>query len=142
MIKKITLFSAIALLLMALPIMAQGEKTAAPATKGEHANFEGTLVCMGCALKKGEGARAECAEFGHKHAIQTEDGKLISLLENKYSADLLKGGDYHNKPIKAHGIFHASANTLDVEMFTIDDQKKGWCDHCKSMDGCPFKEKM
>ncbi|UCC80309.1 MAG: hypothetical protein JSW64_02825, partial [Candidatus Zixiibacteriota bacterium] len=40
----------------------------------KHASFEGKLVCLACTLKNEEGARAECRNFGHTHALQTEDG--------------------------------------------------------------------
>ncbi len=75
------------------------------AVKAKHANFEGTLVCLGCSLKKGEGARAACKANGHTHALKTKDGRYINFLANQYSEDLLKGEKYHNKEMKIHGIF-------------------------------------
>lgn len=107
--------------------------------KAEHANFEGTLVCLGCSLKKGEGARAACKASGHTHALKTKDGRYVNFLTNQYSEDLLKGEKYHNKEMKVHGIYHASANILDVESFNVDGKDKSWCGHCKSMDACMAK---
>ena len=103
---------------------------------GEHATMEGTLVCLGCSLKKEDGANAACKSYGHTHALKTKDGNYISFLENKFSADLIKGEKYQNKPIQVHGLFYAKANTLDVESFSVDGQKKSWCDHCSAMDAC------
>lgn len=108
-------------------------------TTGEHATIKGTLVCLGCSLKKAEGANAACSVFGHTHALKTEDGKYVSFLQNKFSKDLLNGEKYHNKTVEVHGVYFASANLLDVENFTADGKKKAWCDQCSSMDGCSIK---
>ena len=107
--------------------------------KAEHKTFDGTLVCLGCDLKKAEGARAACSVFGHNHALKTKDGQYINLLENQYSKDLIAGEKYHNKPMQLQGIYYANARTLDVESFTVDGKQNGWCDHCKGMDQCPYK---
>jgi len=119
---------------------AQTEK-AAIAQKGNHASFEGQLVCLGCDLKKAEGARAACTAYGHKHALKMKDGGYISFLENDFSKDLINGEKYHNDSITVTGVFHDKANVLDVETFTVNGEKKGWCNHCKAMDGCPFMGK-
>ena len=100
------------------------------------ATFEGTLVCQGCDLKKSEGARAECSAFGHKHALKTKDGRLVNFLENQYSADLIKGGDYHMKNLAVSGTYYPGANMLDLESFTMGDKKQSWCEGHKEMDGC------
>lgn len=110
------------------------------AMKANMQTFEGTLVCVNCTLKETEGARAECKVSGCQHSIKTADGKYINLLENKYSRDLIKGGDMHNKPIKITGTFFADAQMLDVQSFTIDGKTKSWCDHCSAMDECMAKK--
>jgi len=133
MLRKISLVLMLMLFVTSIPLMAGEEKTK-PA--GEKATMEGTLVCLGCTLKKTEGARAACTEFGHTHTLKTADGKFVNFLENKYADDLLKGEKYHNKEIKVSGIYHASANVFDVESFTVEGKKKTWCNHCKAMDGC------
>jgi hypothetical protein len=73
---------------------------------------------------------------GHTHALKTTDGKYINFLPNEYSADLLKGEKYSKKKLAVHGIYYANANQLDVESFTVDGKKMGWCNHCSAMDGC------
>ena len=133
MLKKVSLIFVMMLMITSLTLTA-GEQKAM--NMGQKATFEGTLVCLGCTLKSEEGARAACKEFGHTHALKTEDGKFINFLENKYSQDLLKGEKYGNKKITVRGIYHASANLMDVESFTVDGKMKTWCDHCKAMDGC------
>jgi hypothetical protein len=144
--RKVTLLLLMfAFLAISVPVAACGNDDAKQikASKIENASFEGTLVCVGCDLKKTEGARAACKTTGCTHTIKTADGQYINLLENQYSADLIKGGDYHNKPIKVEGVYFAKANMLDVKSFTIDGQQKSWCGHCGRMDGCMIsKEKM
>ena len=132
MFKKTILLFTLAMFLVGGSLIA-GEKTA---QKAAQSDFEGTLVCMGCDLKKSEGARAACTDFGHNHALKTADGKYIGLLENKYSADLIKGEKYHNQKMKLHGVYFANANQLDVESFEVDGKTKSWCGGCKSMDAC------
>ena len=104
--------------------------------KAEHVNLEGTLVCLGCELKTNEGAKAACSVYGHTHALKTADGKYVNLLPNQYSVDLFKGEKYHNKAVKVHGVFHASANQLDVENYTVDGSNMSWCEGHKGMDAC------
>jgi hypothetical protein len=104
--------------------------------EGKHASLEGQLVCLACTIKNEEGARAECRNFGHTHALKTEDGKFISFLENKYSEDLFKGEKYSGKNISVHGIYHADANLLDVESYKIDDETFTWCQTHEAMDRC------
>ena len=104
--------------------------------EGKHASFEGKLVCLACTLKNDEGARAECRNFGHTHALKTEDGKFISFLENKHSEDLFKGEKYGGKNISVHGVYYADPNLLDVESYKIDDVTMTWCETHSVMDGC------
>ncbi len=104
------------------------------------ASFEGKLVCLGCDLKKSEDARAACSVYGHDHVLKKADGTYISFLENDYSKDLINGKKYHNQNIQVTGVYHDNANMLDVETFTVDGKKKGWCGHCQAMDGCSFKD--
>lgn len=98
--------------------------------------LDGKLVCMGCDLKKTQGANAACSKYGHKHALKTSDGKYVSLMENKYSNDLMDGEKYAGKNISVSGTYYADANTVDVKSFKVDGKKMSWCDHCKSMDAC------
>ena len=109
--------------------------------EGEHVTYEGTLVCLGCTLK-GDGARSQCTDFGHDHAIMVDEETMVMFLPNKYSADLIAGGNYDKKAIMVTGTYYANANMLDVEMFEVDGKKYGWCDHCSAMDGCPFAMDM
>jgi len=144
--KAALILSVLVLLAISVPVYACGndnatQTKATKASKVDNASFEGTLVCMGCDLKKTEGARSACKTTGCSHAIKTSDGSYINLMNNEYSADLIKGGDYHNKPIKAEGVYFAKANMLDIKSFTIDGKEKSWCGHCSKMDGCMTSKK-
>lgn len=133
--KKSFAFVILAVGLMAMGVVA--EEAAKPEAK--HATFDGQLVCLGCDLKKAEGARSACKVYGCNHVLKTSDGQYINFLQNDFSKEL-SSDKHHNKAATVSGMFHASANTLDVESFTVEGGKKqGWCDHCKTMDNCPFK---
>lgn len=124
-------------------VMACGEaKSSAATTVSETGDvtISGTLVCLGCDLKKADGARAACSVYGHKHALKTADGRYINLLENQYSDALVNGDKYHNKAIKVAGTMFANSNTMDVRTFTVDGKTSGWCGGCKTMDGCGVKQ--
>ena len=131
-------FMMAALLVLAVTAYA-GDKPVEQKTK--HATFEGKLVCLGCDLKEAEGARAACSVYGHRHMLKTKDGQYVNFLENKYSKDLIKGEKHRGQSIQVEGTYYPDAHTIDVETFTVDGKKMGWCNHCKAMDSCPFKGK-
>lgn len=106
--------------------------TAAP----QQVTLKGVIACSHCTLKA-EGARTSCSEFGCSYALKTEDGRLVSLMQNKFSADLISSEKNHNKPVEIAGTYFANANMLDVKSYTLDGGKTvSWCDGCKSMDAC------
>lgn len=138
--RRITLTLAVIMLsLLAVNLTAGPDKAETKAgADNQKSTIKGTMVCLGCELKKGEGAHAACADFGHTHALKTEDGKLVSLLENKYAKDLMSE-KYHGKNVEINGVMFARANILDVQSFTVDGKTKSWCGGCKSMDACSSK---
>lgn len=85
-------------------------------------------------IKKYEGANSQCIDYGHTHSLRTSDGKYINFLPNKFADALLKGDMYHNKKVSVSGVYHTSANMLDVESYTFEGSKKTWCDKCQTMD--------
>lgn len=103
---------------------------------GKHKTFNGTLSCLGCDLKKSDGAFAQCKVYGHKHALKLKDGRFISFLENDNAADLIKGEKWHGKEVEVHGVFFSSANMLDVETYKVTGKTFGWCAGHKAMDQC------
>ncbi len=137
--RRISLTLAIIMLsLFAVTVMAGPDNAYKKAETSKETTIKGTMVCLGCELKKGDGANAECKDFGHTHALKTEDGKLVSLLENKFAKDLMSD-KYHGKNVEINGTMFANANILDVQSFSVDGKNKSWCGGCKSMDGCSAK---
>ena len=41
-------------------------------TPAQEVTVVGRNDCLGCALKKAEGAAAQCAKYGHRHALEVE----------------------------------------------------------------------
>ncbi len=99
----------------------------------------GTLTCSSCSLKA-EGAHAACSDHGCTTALKTADGRYISLMQNKFSKNLLSNKDMKNKSIQISGTYFANANMLDVQSYSVDGgAEHSWCGHCKGMDGCAAK---
>lgn len=87
----------------------------------------GENYCLGCSLKKEQGAAAQCSIYGHRHALKVEsasgaDGKSIEALvgdslhylDNDKSATLIKGEDFHKKRVEVKGKLFGPERTLDV----------------------------
>ena len=102
----------------------------------QQVTLKGVLACSSCSLKA-KGAQSACSEFGCSHALKTEDGRFINLMQNKFSANLLSNKQNHNKPVEISGTLFANANMLDVKSYALDGGKtNSWCDHCKGMGAC------
>ena len=106
--------------------------------KDEQKTMSGTLSCMGCDLKKADGAHAQCKIYGHEHALKLEDGSYVSFMENDHSEDLIDAGEgkWHGQSIEVSGTYYADGNVIDVEKFKIKDEPYGWCAGHKAMDQC------
>ncbi|MBI4951527.1 MAG: hypothetical protein HY908_05805 [Myxococcales bacterium] len=87
----------------------------------------GQNVCLGCSLKKEQGARAQCSVYGHRHALRVEsimnaDGKAIAglagqwlhYLDDDTGASLVKGDENHGKRVEVKGHLYAPERVLDV----------------------------
>jgi len=106
--------------------------------KGEQKTFKGTLSCMGCDLKKADGANAQCKVYGHDHALKLEDGSYVSFMENDHSEKLINAaeGKWHGQKVEITGKFFAKANVIDVKKFKAMDKEHSWCGGHKAMDQC------
>jgi hypothetical protein len=141
MMKKLSLLVLVILSALAVFVMAEEKEGHDHGTITEaQKTIEGTLVCTGCSLKKYEGAQSQCSVYGHTHSLRTSDGKYINFLPNKFSDALMKGEKYHNQKVTVTGVYHASANMLDVQSYTVEGNKSTWCDGCKAMDGHASKQ--
>lgn len=85
--------------------------------------MKGTLVCLGCELKKAHGAGAQCSIYGHKHALKTADGKYYTFLENQKSEPLIKGEKWHGKKIEVSGTIFPGTQVIDVTGYKVAEEK-------------------
>lgn len=81
--------------------------------------IKGKVICLGCTLKKEQGAKADCSVYGHKHGLRTDDGKIWSFLENDNSADLIQNHDYNGSDVEITGRKLDNAQIIEVESFKI-----------------------
>ncbi|MGR3295824.1 MAG: hypothetical protein ACUZ8A_06320 [Candidatus Bathyanammoxibius sp.] len=91
----------------------------------ETVTITGTVVCLGCTLKKKEGANAACDVYGHKHGLATSGGKLYSFLENENSEELINSEKYGMKRVEITGKVFENAHIIDVEDVNVIEEKKG-----------------
>ena len=90
--------------------------TASPVTT------KGTVICLGCNLKKKQDAKAQCSVYGHKNAIKAEDGKIWTILENDASKDLINSHDYAGKKVELVGKVFSGTQVLEIENFKIIEE--------------------
>lgn len=94
----------------------KGSQTVTQATP---ASFAAKVICLGCALKKGQGAKAQCSLYGHSNALQTPDGKIWTLLENDASTGFINSHEYAGQTVKIVGKKFAGTQIIEVETFKI-----------------------
>ena len=88
----------------------------------------GENYCVGCSLKKAEGAAAQCSVYGCKHALKVEkavdskgeeiselEGATLHYLENDASVELFKGKKYHGENVSIIGNVHLDERVVDVK---------------------------
>ena len=75
----------------------------------------GTLICMGCALKKAYSANAQCSIYGHQHALKTAKGKIYTFLPNDKSKDLIAGKAEKSAKITVTGTIFPQSQIIDVK---------------------------
>ncbi len=118
-----------------LPIAAAQNKTEQPKAKGVYeAAVEGTNFCIGCTLKKREGAIAQCKIFGHRHALRVakavdKNGKelpevkgwVLHYLDTEKSQDVLKA--HHGEKLTIKGKIYLQERVLEVDSFKETKQE-------------------
>jgi len=95
----------------------------------------GQSKCLGCSLKGEHGAKAQCSDFGHTHALQVRQartadgdklekfvGRTVHFLANDASAPLLEGDEFHNAEVKVEGRLFEQASTVEVHNFEAPDE--------------------
>lgn len=116
---KHLLMTAVALIAMVQVSLAGGWK----ADKGlDKMSIKGELVCVGCSLKKLNGANAQCNLFAH-HAIgfKTADGSYWSIIDNAVGHDVIRGHELiEGKNATISGWLYPVANMVEIDAISID----------------------
>jgi hypothetical protein len=119
MIKKIGI-SLLSLLFCATLASAGGWN----ADKGlDKVTLKGQLVCVGCSLKKLDGANAQCNLFAH-HAIgfKTADGLLWSFVDNAKGHDVIRAHKLVEKGKNATvtGWIYPAAHFIEIDSVDVE----------------------
>lgn len=97
----------------------------AASAKVVEATVTGENICLGCTLKKEEGAAAQCAKYGHRHALRvtgaTAAGKdlpemkgwILHYLETDKAQPFVK--EHHAETLALKGKVYPAARVLEVD---------------------------
>lgn len=88
-------------------------------TEASPVSFKAEVICIGCSLKKGQGAKANCSLYGHVNALKTEDGRIWTILENDVSTDLINSHEYAGKQIEIMGKKFGGTQVIEIESFKL-----------------------
>lgn len=88
-------------------------------TEASPVSFKAEVICLGCSLKKTQGAKANCSLYGHVNALRSEDGKIWTILENDISADLINLHEYVGKEVEVTGKRFGGSQVIEIESFNI-----------------------
>ncbi len=105
------------------------------AAKGmDKMTLKGQLVCLGCSLKKLDGANAQCNLYSH-HAIgfKAGDGTLWSLVDNAQGHDIIRAHELlGKKEATIVGWMFPVAHFIEISEITVEGvspeaiAKAGW----------------
>ncbi|HBR21141.1 MAG TPA: hypothetical protein DD713_01010 [Nitrospiraceae bacterium] len=97
--------------------------------------LKGNLLCVGCSLKKLNGANAECSLFAH-HAVgfKTEDGTIWNIIDNAKGHDIIRAHTLleKNVPATVTGWIYPIAHAIEIDSIDVhgvsmaDIQKTAW----------------
>lgn len=124
---------ALAFALATLPVLAAPALADPPAEQRAEAQqvvLTGENLCLGCALKKSDGAAAQCSLYGHRHGLRVESaraadgsaladlaGQTVHYLDNDQSAALVKGESTHGQKVEVTGRLFAAEHVIEVASF-------------------------
>jgi hypothetical protein len=85
--------------------------------------LKGELVCIGCSLKKLDGANAQCNLYAH-HAVgfRTQDGLLWSIVDNEKGHDVIRAHRLLEKGVKATitGYLYPVAHFIEIDEIEVE----------------------
>ncbi|MCP4134394.1 MAG: hypothetical protein GY754_25700 [bacterium] len=114
----ITTVAAAALVFQAGMLMAGGWNKSKGMNK---VTITGQLVCLGCSLKKLDGANAQCNLYSH-HAIgfKTSDGMLWSIVDNEKGHDIIRAHELlEKKTATITGWIYPAAHFIEIQKVTV-----------------------
>ncbi|MBI3585158.1 MAG: hypothetical protein HY096_14570 [Nitrospinae bacterium] len=82
----------------------------------------GDLLCVGCSLKKLDGANAQCDLYAH-HAIgfKTADGTLWSIVDNAKGHDVIRSHELlEKKKATITGYLYPIANFIEIDDIQVE----------------------
>lgn len=92
-------------------------------TKGmDKLKLKGQLVCVGCSLKKMNGADAQCSLFAH-HAVgfKSGDGTLWSIVDNEKGHDVIRAHTLVGKKnATISGWIYPSAHFVEIDSIEVE----------------------
>jgi hypothetical protein len=111
--------------------MAQGKDAKPAATAAlNQVSIVGTNHCSGCALKKEQGAAAQCSKYGHRHSLKVEKaldatgkelpnmaGRTLAYLDNEKSEKLFKGDAFHGERVEVKGRLYSQEGIVEVQEY-------------------------
>ncbi len=96
--------------------------------------LKGELVCVGCSLKKLDGANAQCNLYAH-HALgfKSSDGTIWNIVDNAVGHDVIRAHTLlGHKKAEIKGFIYPIANQLEIVSINVDGvsakeiAKAGW----------------
>jgi len=100
----------------------------------ELTTIKGEILCLGCNLKKVNGANAQCSLYDlHALGIKTKDGLLWTIINNAVGHDLIRAhGIVDHKDITIKGYLYPLGHMIEVISYEVKGvskkviQKKAW----------------
>ena len=86
--------------------------------------LEGTLVCIGCSLKKLDGANAQCSLYSqHALGFKTADGTLWNIVENAKGHEVIRSHTLigkEGKKASITGYIYPIANMIEIDNIEVE----------------------
>ena len=86
----------------------------------------GEIVCVGCSLKKLDGANAQCSLYAqHAMGFKTGDGTLWSIVDNEIGHDIIRGHTLlGHKKATITGYIYPIANMIEIGTIKVEGVTK------------------
>lgn len=103
-------------------VCGEGGGVAEAAVVDEQETFQAEVICLGCMLKKEQGGKAQCSDYGHSNALRTNDGKIWTILENDISTELIHSDDYTGEKVEITGRKFIDTQVVEIESFKVIEE--------------------